>query len=80
MLGPDIVLAHARNIRVVDGAVHRVAAGTGVLDYEHYLTHLLPISVPLIVHGLAETEAAGALTFLRGALTAVQREAPAEVR
>jgi sugar phosphate isomerase/epimerase len=80
LLGPDIVLAHARDVRVVDGAVRPVAAGTGVLDYEHYLTLLRSTSVPLIVHGLAETEVAGALTFLRGGLTAVQREAPAEVR
>jgi sugar phosphate isomerase/epimerase len=80
LLGPDIVLAHAKDVRVVDGAVHHVAAGTGVLDYQHYLTLLRHIPVPLIVHGLAEAEVAGALAFLRGALAGVQREAPAEVR
>ena len=80
LLGPDIVLAHAKDVRVVDGTVHHVAAGTGVLDYPNYLTLLRHIPVPLIVHGLAETEVEGALTFLRGVLAAVQREAPAEVR
>jgi sugar phosphate isomerase/epimerase len=80
VLGPDIVLAHAKDVRVVDGAVHHVAAGTGVLDYPHYLGLLRHLPVPLIVHGLAEAEVAGALAFLRGAQAAVQREAPAEVR
>jgi sugar phosphate isomerase/epimerase len=80
LLGPDMVLAHAKDVRVVGGTVHHVTAGTGVLDYPHYLTLLRHIPVPLIVHGLAEAEVEGALTFLRGALAAVQREAPAEVR
>src|SRR5262249_56188221 len=59
LLGPDIVLAHAKDVRVVDGTVHHVTAGTGVLDYQHYLTLLRHIPVPLIVHGLAATELAG---------------------
>jgi sugar phosphate isomerase/epimerase len=80
LLGPDIVLAHAKDVRVVDGAVHHVTAGTGVLDYRHYLTLLRHIPVPLIVHGLAESEVEGALAFLRGALAGVERQAPAEVR
>jgi sugar phosphate isomerase/epimerase len=80
LLGPDIVLAHAKDIRVVNGTVHHVTAGTGVMDYKHYLTLLRHIPVPLIVHGLAEAEVDWALAFLRGALAAVQREAPAEVR
>jgi sugar phosphate isomerase/epimerase len=80
LLGPDVVLAHAKDVRVVGGTVHHVTAGTGVLDYPHYLALLRHVPVPLIVHGLAEAEVEGALTFLRGALAAVQREAPAEVR
>jgi len=80
LLGPDIVLAHAKDVRIVNGTVHHVTAGTGVMDYKHYLTLLRHIPVPLIVHGLAEAEVEGALAFLRGALSAVQREAPAEVR
>jgi sugar phosphate isomerase/epimerase len=79
LLGPDIVLAHAKDVRVVNSTVHHVAAGTGVLDYQHYLTLLRPLPVPLIVHGLAETEVEGTLAFLRGALAAVSRQAFAEV-
>jgi sugar phosphate isomerase/epimerase len=80
LLGPDIVLAHAKDVRVVDGTVHHVAAGAGVLDYRLYLKLLRQTPVPLIVHGLAEAEVGGALAFLRGAQAAVEREAPAEVR
>jgi sugar phosphate isomerase/epimerase len=80
LLGPDIVLAHAKDVRVVAGSVHHVAAGTGLLNYEHYLTLLRPLSVPLIVHGLAEADVGRALAFLRGALAAAQPEAPAGVR
>jgi sugar phosphate isomerase/epimerase len=80
LLAPDIVLAHARDVRFVDGIVHPVAAGTGVLDYEHYLTRLRHFRVPLIVHGLAEAEVKGALAFLQGERAAVQGEAPAGVR
>jgi sugar phosphate isomerase/epimerase len=80
LLGGDIVLAHAKDIRVVGGRVQHVTAGTGVLDYRHYLTLLRHIPVPLIVHGLAEAEVEGAVAFLRGALAASQRETPAEVR
>jgi sugar phosphate isomerase/epimerase len=79
-LGPDIVLAHAKDVRVVDGAVHHVAAGTGVLDYPHYLSLLRHLPVPLIVHGLTEAEVERTLAFLRGALAAVPQEALAEVR
>ena len=64
----------------MDGTVQHVAAGTGELDYPHYLTLLRHNPVPLIVHGLAETEVARALAFLRGTLAAVHREAPAGVR
>jgi sugar phosphate isomerase/epimerase len=80
LLGPDIVLAHAKDVRVVNGTVHHVAAGTGVLDYPYYLTRLRHLPVPLIVHGLAETEVEGTLAFLRGAQAAVPQEALAEVR
>jgi sugar phosphate isomerase/epimerase len=79
LLGPDIVLAHAKDLRVVGGRVHHVAAGTGVLDYQHYLSLLRQIPVPLIVHGLAEAEVETTLAFLQRALACSQREVPAEV-
>ena len=79
LLGPDIVLAHAKDVRVVDGAVHHVAAGTGVLDYPHYLGLLRHLPVPLIVHGLAEAEVERSLAVLEEALAAAQRDAPVGV-
>jgi sugar phosphate isomerase/epimerase len=80
LLGADMVLAHAKDVRVVGGTVRHVAAGTGVLDYRHYLTLLRQTPVPLIMHGLAETEVERALAFLRWTLAAAQRETPVRVR
>ena len=80
LLGRDVVLAHAKDVRVVDGTVHHVAAGTGVLDYACYLNLLRHLPVPLIVHGLTEAEVGGSLAFLRGAQAAGQRQAVAGVR
>ena len=79
LLGPDIVLAHAKDVQVVAGEVRHVAAGTGLLDYTHYLGLLRHVPAPLIVHGLAEAEVGRALAFLRRALVAGPREAPTEV-
>jgi sugar phosphate isomerase/epimerase len=61
LLGDDLVLAHAKDVRR-DGTI--VAAGHGDLDYARYLT-LLPDQVPLILHGLSETEVPGCVAFLR---------------
>jgi sugar phosphate isomerase/epimerase len=80
LLAPDMVLAHAKDVRIVDGAIHHVPAGTGLLDYRHYLTLLRQVPVPLIVHGLAETEVARSLAFLREALAEVGGEVPEGVR
>jgi sugar phosphate isomerase/epimerase len=60
LLGDEIVLAHAKDVRR-DGAI--VAAGRGGLDYGLYL-ELLGDDVPLILHGLAEDEVAEAQRFL----------------
>jgi sugar phosphate isomerase/epimerase len=80
LLGPDLVLAHAKDIQLVAGTIHHVAAGKGLLDFPYYLSLLRHFSVPLIVHGLAEAEVPGALAFLRGAQTGARRKARAEVR
>jgi sugar phosphate isomerase/epimerase len=61
MLGEDLVLAHAKDLRH-DGTT--VAAGHGDLDYERYLT-LLGDEVPLILRGLSEAEVPGCVAFLR---------------
>jgi sugar phosphate isomerase/epimerase len=63
-LGNDIVLAHAKDLRV-SGVI--VAAGRGDFDYDLYLEHLLGAGYrgPLILHGLGEEEVEGSVTFLR---------------
>jgi sugar phosphate isomerase/epimerase len=66
LLGRDIVLAHAKDLSR-DGEAGHDAAGRGVLDYDHYL-HLLRAGGydgPLILHGLAETQVASSVAFLR---------------
>ncbi len=62
LLGDALVLAHAKDVRR-DGRL--VAAGRGDLDFALYLELLRPAGVPLILHGLAEDEVAGSVTFLR---------------
>ena len=61
LLGGDVALAHAKDVRR-DGSF--AAAGRGALDFGLYLA-LLDGAVPLILHGLAEDEVAGSVTFLR---------------
>lgn len=69
LLGPDIVLAHAKDLDH-DGEAGHLAAGRGVLDYPLYLALLQRsgFAGALILHGLAETEVAACLAFVRTAL------------
>jgi sugar phosphate isomerase/epimerase len=64
LLGPDIALAHAKDV-LADGEV--VAAGRGCVDYRAYLDLLRAAGFtgPLILHGLEEDEVAAAVAFLR---------------
>jgi len=63
LLADRISLAHAKD-RHADGRF--ATAGTGVLDYAHYLWCLRGAGFdgPLITHGLAESEAPGVAQFL----------------
>jgi len=63
LLGDDLVLAHAKDVRN-DGTI--VAAGHGDLDYDRYLALLSEAGddVPLILHGLSEDEVPGCVAFL----------------
>jgi sugar phosphate isomerase/epimerase len=79
-LGPHIVLAHAKDVRVSAGAIRHVAAGTGRLDYPFYLTLLHSVAAPLIVHGLAEAEVSWSLAFLRATGARVARMPHGEVQ
>ena len=66
LLGGDIGLAHAKDL-TRDGAAGNVAAGTGLLDYGHYI-HLLRQSGfdgAVVLHGLSAAQAAGCVAFLR---------------
>ena len=67
LLADRIVMGHAKD-RTAIGAF--AAAGTGVLDYPHYLSCLkrAGFNGPLVTHGLAAAEAEGVARFLRGAL------------
>lgn len=70
LLGDDVVLAHAKDLSR-DGAAGNQAAGTGLLDYDHYLSLLRGIGFdgPLILHGLAESQVDQAVSFLEGRLS-----------
>jgi sugar phosphate isomerase/epimerase len=70
LLGPDVVLAHAKDI-AQDGKV--VAAGKGRLDYDRYLALLDAAGYrgPLILHNLDESEVPGSLAFLRAKLAKI---------
>ena len=66
LLAPDIVLAHAKDLDR-DGEAGQIAAGCGLLDYDHYLGLLQKIGFtgPLILHGLAESDVPGCVAMLR---------------
>ncbi|RLT41930.1 MAG: sugar phosphate isomerase/epimerase [Chloroflexi bacterium] len=66
LLGNDIGMAHAKDL-TRDGAAGNAAAGTGLLDYGHYI-HLLRQSGfdgALVLHGLSSAQAAGCVAFLK---------------
>ena len=67
LLGPDVAVAHAKDLDG-DGRVGKVPAGKGLLDYDYYIGLLKKIGFegPLILHSLAEEDAAECVEFLRG--------------
>lgn len=71
-LGGDIVIAHAKDL-ARDGEAGHQAAGTGVLDYDRYLTLLRQAGYDgaLILHSLEEDQVDPAVAFLRGKLAAL---------
>jgi sugar phosphate isomerase/epimerase len=72
LLGKDIVLSHAKDL-THDGEAGHAAAGTGRLDYDHYLALLRSAGYdgPLILHGLSEAQVGASVAFLRGKLAGV---------
>jgi sugar phosphate isomerase/epimerase len=73
LLGDDIVLAHAKDVR--DDGVF-VAAGRGGVDWELYVRLLdeAGFDGALILHGLAESEVAGSVARCRDALGRIGSE------
>jgi sugar phosphate isomerase/epimerase len=73
-IGGHIALAHAKDLSR-DGEAGHEAAGTGLLDYEHYLFRLRAAGYggPLILHGLTEAQVPAALAFLAGKIAAAER-------
>ena len=72
LLGPDIQMAHAKDL-VRDGEAGNVAAGTGLLNYEHYLRKLGDIGFDgaLILHSLDEAQVPESVAFVRSKLAAL---------
>ena len=68
LLGPDIALAHAKDLDH-DGEAGHLPAGRGVLDYPLYLALLQRsgFTGALVLHGLAEEDVAACLAFVRAA-------------
>lgn len=66
LLGPDIVLAHAKDLSH-DGEAGHEAAGQGMLDYPCYLRQLERSGYhgPIILHSLSESQAPGSIAFLQ---------------
>ena len=67
VLGEDIVMAHAKDLSR-DGDAGHEAAGTGLLDYGHYIRLLQNIGFTgsLLLHSLEEAQVAESLAFVRG--------------
>ena len=65
------MIAHAKDLSRDGDAGHEVA-GTGVLDYDHYLALLTKsgFNGPLITHGVTESQVPACVSFLRDRLAA----------
>lgn len=71
LLGEHIIMAHAKDLSR-DGAAGHEAAGTGLLDYDHYISGLRGIGFdgPLVLHSLDGTQVEQSVRFLRERLAA----------
>ena len=71
LLAGDIAIAHAKDLDR-DGEAGHLAAGTGLLDYDHYLAALQAAGFdgPMILHGLSEEQVPSCVMFLQEKLRA----------
>jgi len=69
LLGENIAMAHAKDRDPQGGFT---AAGSGVIDFPHFVKRLRGAGFegPLVTHGLTEAEAKGVAVYLRGVLAA----------
>jgi sugar phosphate isomerase/epimerase len=86
LLGARVAIAHCKDIADPNqatrhdhkGLYEHVAAGTGILDYRHYvseLKRLVPESVPLILHGLTEEQIPASVSFVHERINEVTNPA-----
>ena len=71
LLGPDIVLAHAKELGPSFSPTSR-GPGSGVLDWDHYLSKLRAIGFQgaWVLHGLEEADVPRSVAFLKSKLGA----------
>ncbi len=67
LLGDELIIAHAKDIKMKDGELKVVAAGEGILDYDIYLKLLNDYGFDgaLILHGLEEEQVDKSVHFLK---------------
>lgn len=78
LLGPEIVLAHAKDL-APGPPVRPVPAGRGIVDYGLYLSLLEQAGFdgPLVLHSLGEAEVPPAIAHLQRQLATLQKRSPA---
>ena len=76
LLGNDIVIAHAKDIKIAGKELEVVAAGEGILDYDFYLylLHKYAFNGALILHGLEEQQVGKSIQFLNEKLQHSEQE------
>lgn len=76
LLGEHIAMAHGKDLDHGGDAGH-LAAGTGKLDYAHYVSLLcaLPFDVAVILHGLTEEQVPASVAMLRKHAAAIESRA-----
>jgi len=72
LLGDDIALAHAKDLDR-DGEAGNLAAGTGLLDFDQYLTLLKECGYEgaVVLHGLSEEQIPYCVQFLREKINSI---------
>ena len=91
LLVDHIAIAHCKDIAAPvaraakchssETSYSHVAAGTGILNYHHYLSELrrlVSADVPLILHGLSQEQIPRSVAFVRRCLSELEAAAPSK--